>query len=115
MRDSLYDKIAQAQGYKNTKEMLQDLYTTKGVSQTMIANLIGCSIPTVKTLRQQYGINNKSKILTPSLIIPKKILSSCTCAQLATKYGISKSHAWRLKKEVGEIKVDRSLPHSLDF
>ena len=50
MNDLIYDHIAQGQGYKNTKDMLFDLYSTKGMSQGVIANLIGCSLPTVKSL-----------------------------------------------------------------
>ena len=61
MRDAIYDRIAVAQGYHNMKEMLDDLYSTKDMPQNSIAELVGCSIPTLRTLRQQYGIEDKIK------------------------------------------------------
>ena len=98
MNDLIYDHIAQGQGYKNTKDMLSDLYTTKNMSQGVIANLIGCSLPTVKSLRQQHGIEDKPKTLLPRPTIPRKELIKKSCLELAAKYKVSKSYIWRLKR-----------------
>lgn len=100
MNDLLYDKIAQSQGYKNTKDMLFDLYQTKGMSQGVIANLIGCSLPTVKSLREQHGIEDKLKVPITRPTIPEKELKKKSCIELAAKYKLSKSYIWRLKHGV---------------
>lgn len=110
LKDALYNKIAQAKGYANIKDMLEDLYSTKGLSQTMIADLVGCSLPTIKTLREQHGIESKPKALAEKLIIPKKELKKQSCIKLATKYKTSKSTIWRLKREA-KTPVGRSHIH----
>jgi DNA invertase Pin-like site-specific DNA recombinase len=104
MKDQMYHKIAQAQGYAGIKEMLEDLCSTKGVSTATIANLIGCSLPTVKTLREQYSIECKPKPTVERATIPQKELLKKSCSELATKYKTSKSHIWRLKQEAKESK-----------
>lgn len=98
MNNLLYDRIAQAQGYKDTKDMLSDLYQTRGLSQGCIANLIGCSLPTVRTLREQYGIVSRPKPTKLSSTIPEKELRKKSCVELSKKYKLSKSYIWRLKR-----------------
>ena len=98
MKDDLYNRIAISHGYDNIKEMLIDLYSTQGISQGMMANLIGCSLPTIKTLRAQYDIKDRPKKLIEKLGIPLKELKKRSCNELATKYKMSKSYIWRLKQ-----------------
>jgi transposase len=103
MNDLIYDRIAQSKGYTDAKDMLVDLYQTKGVSQGVIAALIGCSLPTVKTLREHYGIGAKPKKPSLSTTIPEKELRKKSCIELAKKYKLSKSYVWRLKRELKAI------------
>ena len=111
MNNLIYDRIAQAQGYKDTKDMLLDLYSTKGMSQGSIANLIGCSLPTVKSLREQYDIPAKPKTPKLSSTIPETELRKKSCIELAKKYKLSKSYVWRLKRL---LKATGPTPPTLD-
>lgn len=114
MNNLLYDRIAQAQGYIDTKDMLIDLYQTKGMSQGQIANLIGCSLPTVKTLREHYDIGPKPKPATALSTIPEKELKKKSCIELAKKYNLSKSYVWRLKRGVKTLVDPCPSPSLLD-
>lgn len=105
MNNLLYDRIAQARGYTDMKDMLTDLYATKGLSQGSIAGLVGCSLPTVKSLREQYGILSKPPKPSLSTTIPETELRRKSCIELAKKYKLSKSYVWRLKRAL-KAKVD---------
>ena len=98
MNNAVYDRISRSLEYRDTRDLINELYGLRGASQRTIATLIGCSIPTVKALIKQFKV--MKSITAKTIPIPDDALVRCSCGELAARYKISKSHAWRLKKAI---------------
>jgi DNA-binding transcriptional regulator LsrR (DeoR family) len=94
MKMEHWDLVAQAKGYPSIKQLLEDLYLTKGLSKENIANELEIHRVTVQRLMQVLGIVNRKREL---LTISHKEAVNLTVQQISKRYHVTKSTAWRAK------------------
>lgn len=101
MKTELWDIVAKAYGQDSIKALLEDLYCKRGLSQEYIANELNTTRTTVVRLFRHYGIEARVR---ETLEISLDEAVNLSVAQIARKYMVSKSSAWRAKQKAKEDK-----------
>lgn len=105
MRDEVWDAIAKARGYETMKFLIMTLYAPKDPTKTppmskkQIADFVGCSPGAITRCMLQYGIKER-EVHRPRPPIPSKDLRELSITELSARFGISRTMAWKMKKEV---------------
>lgn len=94
MKTELWDIVAKAYGKDSIKALLLEMYCEKHCSQEYIANELNTTRTTITRLFRHYGIEARVREV---LEISREEAINLSVAQLARKYSVSKSSAWRAK------------------
>lgn len=96
MTDAMWDQIAHTQGYESLRVLLCDWIVNQNHSLREVGRRLACDHKTVSNLLDQYGLQRPApKPTYPD--IPLRTLRELSCQELADKYQIPKSRAYRMK------------------
>ena len=99
MRDVHWDLVARGSGYTSFKELLVDWYERKELSIEAIANELEVHRTTVIRRMAEYGIKPRPVV---AFSVSHNEAINLTVEQIAQKYKVTHSTAWRAKKRAKE-------------
>lgn len=99
MKDEHWDLIASVAGFESIEDLLKDRYTRQEWSIERIANELGVHRATVKRLMDQFGIPLRDRA---SLVITREEAINLSTGEIARRYSVTMSTAWRAKKKAKE-------------
>lgn len=99
MKDTHWDLVAKGSGYTCLRDLLDDWYTHKKLSIEAISNELNVHRTTITRRLQEYGIEVRS---AEPFTITKHEALNFTVEQIAQKYKVTHSTAWRAKKRAKE-------------
>lgn len=97
LKENHLNRIAQSLGHEGMKEALHHIYEVQKNTLEECSEKLDLSVHTLRSLMKQYGICTRQDQLK-KLTISSVELRKNTVGQIASKYGISRSSAWRLKQ-----------------
>ena len=85
---------------KDVKRTIQDLYWKENFSIEDIAERLACGYSTVRRLMAKHKIKARPRgSVSTALCVSKNDMRDLTLEEIATKYGISRSAAFRARKK----------------
>lgn len=99
MKETHWDLVARASGYMSFKDLLEDLYNNKRLSIEAIANELTIHRTTVLRRMHEYNIKPRP---VEAFSISLHEATNLTVEQIAHKYKVTHSTAWRAKKRAKE-------------
>jgi transcriptional regulator with XRE-family HTH domain len=98
MRDEIWDKIANDNGFHNIKDLVDMWYAKRNMTQTEMAKKLGCSPATIGSLLFRFDIpvRTSTRKVGPTSF-SRRELRDMSVRELAKKYKISKTQAWKIK------------------
>jgi orotate phosphoribosyltransferase-like protein len=100
MNIEIWNTLAQANDYDSIEELLKDRYGKKEESMETIALDLNVNRRTIARLLIQFDICSRDKRV--EVVLTEHELNNLTLGQIARRYNISKSTAWRLRKKATE-------------
>jgi predicted DNA-binding protein (UPF0251 family) len=98
LNDNHWNQYAKTFGFSDMRKMLQKIYIDDKMSLETCAEELDISIYTTKRLIQRFIID--SVVPKKKLAISEVELKRNTLGQIASKYGVSRSTIWRLRKAI---------------
>jgi len=98
MNIELWNTLAKANSFDSIEELLTERHIKKKESLETIALDLNVHRRTIGRLLAQLGITNLDKNTT--IILSEYEATNLTLGQIARRYNVSKSTAWRLRKKL---------------